>query len=263
MKSDWLYKHIAILGLILSALMLTTPYARAETALIATATNFRDTLEMLKKDFEATNGHQLTITTGSTGKLYTQISYGAPFDIFLAADQDRPKYLEENGYAVPGSRFTYATGLLTLWSKDTELLKNNGEAYLQQSTYRRLAIANPDLAPYGEGALEILRALDLNTHRNPKLVMGENAGQAFALVASGNAEAGLLPLSLVASPNNNFPGSRWDPPLTLYNPIHQDAVLLVHGKENTAAIAFLDYLKSQQAKAIIKRFGYRTEATLD
>jgi molybdate transport system substrate-binding protein len=231
----------------------------AEEALVAVAVNFSEVIEQLEPDFEAATGHALTITTGSTGKLYAQIKNGAPFDILLAADRRRPELLEEEGDAVSGSRFTYAVGRLTLWSPDAERVAENGAATLRAGAFRKLAIANPDLAPYGEAARETLSSLKLLEALEEKLVMGENIGQTHALVATGNAELGFVALSYVLSPRNNKPGSRWDVPQDLHAPIRQEAVLLLRAADNDAARAFLEYLQSDGARTLIESFGYGVE----
>lgn len=232
------------------------PSAFAEDALVAVATNFSEVMERLESEFEEAGDHTLTVTTGSTGKLYAQVCNGAPFDILLAADQRRPKLLEAESRAVAGSRFTYAVGRLTLWSPDAERISADGPATLHAGSFRRLAIANPDLAPYGAAARETLAALGLLGMLGPRIVRGENIGQAHALVATGNADLGFVALSSVLSPRNKQPGSRWDVPQDLYTPIRQDAVLLTRGAENAAARAFLDFLKTDEARVVIESFGY-------
>jgi molybdate transport system substrate-binding protein len=233
--------------------------ASAAEALVAVAGNFSEVIERLESDFETATGHNLTVTTGSTGKLYAQIENGAPFDIMLAADRRRPELLEKEGLAVAGSRFTYAVGRLTLWSPDPGRVAADGAETLRAGHFRKLAIANPDLAPYGEAARETLAALDLLEALGDRIVMGENIGQAYALVATGNAELGLVALSYVISPRNRMPGSRWEVPQELYTPIRQEAILLVRAADNVAARAFLEYLKSDGARAVIQSFGYGVE----
>jgi molybdate transport system substrate-binding protein len=233
--------------------------AAAEEALIAVAANFSEVIEKLEADFEAAGEHDITIATGSTGKLYAQIKNGAPFDILMAADRHRPALLEEEGLAVAGSRFTYAVGRLTLWSADPGLVAENGAETLRAGAFRKLAIANPDLAPYGEAARETLEALGLYDALESKIVLGENIGQTHALVATGNAELGFVALSYVLSPRNEFPGSRWDVPRELHAPIRQDAVLLTRAADNAAGLAFLEYLKSEGARSVIESFGYLTD----
>lgn len=243
---------------LLLGLFLAGPAAGAE-AVIAVAANFSEVAERLAKDFERESGHRLTSVAGSTGKLYAQIANGAPFDVFLAADQESPGRLEKEGLAVAGSRFTYATGRLTLWSSEPGRIGRDGAATLRQGKFRRLAIANPALAPYGAAAQRTLESLGLWQRFKDRIVMGETIGQAHALVASGNAELGFVALSSVLSPRNETRGSRWDVPSDLHAPIRQDAVLVARAAGNPAARAFLGFLRSAKAKAVIATYGYGVE----
>jgi len=231
----------------------------AETALIAVATNFAEVAEMLVQDFENLSEHEIEISSAATGKHYAQIINGAPYDALLAADQERPRRLEQSAHAVAGTRFVYAVGRLALWSPDEGLIGDDGIAVLEQQDFRALAIANPALAPYGAAAKETLQSLGLWSALETKIVMGENVGQAFAMTATGNAELGLLALSSVMSKRNVQSGSRWDVPADLHSPIRQDAVLLEHGYANPAAVAFLAYLRSDEARLTITSFGYGLE----
>jgi molybdate transport system substrate-binding protein len=242
-----------------AALTAVPGYAAGKQALVAVAANFAEVMERLEPEFERSSGHRLTVTTGSTGKLYAQIVNGAPFDVLLAADTVRPQRLEREGHAVPGTRFTYAVGRLTLWSPDPARIGPDGARTLRAGQFRRLAMANPDLAPYGAAARATLRALDLDAALQERIVMGENVGQAHALVATGNAELGLVALSYVLSPRNDAPGSRWDVPGHLHQPIRQDAVLLLRAEENSAARDFLAYLRRPEVRAVIREFGYGVE----
>lgn len=230
--------------------------AAAEEAVVAVAANFAEVAERLEKEFERQSGHTLTFVAGSTGKLYAQIANGAPFDVFLAADQERPERLEKERLAVAGSRFTYATGRLALWSSEPGRVGGDGAATLRQGEFRRLAIANPALAPYGAAAKETLEKLGLWERFKERIVMGETIGQAHTLVASGNAELGFVALSSLLSPQSEAKGSRWDVPPGLHAPIHQDAVLLTRAAGNAAARGFLDFLRSEKAKAVIRSYGY-------
>ncbi len=242
------------------ALALLSPMlATADTALIAVATNFAETAETLVQDFENLGEHEIEISSAATGKHYAQIVNGAPFDALLAADQERPRRLEESAHAVVGTRFVYAVGKLTLWSPDEELIGDNGTEVLERQEFRALAIANPALAPYGAAAKEVLQSLGLWSALEAKIVMGENVGQAFALAATRNAELGLVALASVISKRNTRNGSRWDVPAHLHAPIRQEAVLLVHGYENAAAVAFLAYLRSDAARLTITAYGYGLE----
>ncbi|HWM29700.1 MAG TPA: molybdate ABC transporter substrate-binding protein [Woeseiaceae bacterium] len=230
-----------------------------DEALLAVAANFAEVIELLKGEFEQETGHSLTVSVASTGTLYAQIKNGAPFDILLAADQERPRLLEGEGLAVPGSRFTYAVGRLTLWSPEAGRIAANGAETLKLGDFRKLAIANPDLAPYGLAARETLEALELDESLEDRIVMGENIGQTHAMVATGNADLGFVALSYVLSPRNESKGSRWDVPQELYTPIRQDAVLLMRAAENAAARDFLAWLQGEDARARIREFGYAVE----
>lgn len=230
---------------------------QADTALIAVATNFVPVAEALSPGFTAATGHQITITGGSTGKLYAQITEAAPFEVLLSADQATPDRLITEGLAVAGSGFTYATGALALWSADPARIGPDGSVALADKSLRFVAIANPDLAPYGQAAKEALQALNLWDPLQPKIVMGQNIGAAFALTSSGAAELGFVALSAVIDPAVG--GSTWIVPPDLYAPIHQDAVLLNAGATNPAAQAFLDYLRSPAAVALITASGYTVD----
>ena len=239
------------------AFVIAPQSALAETALVAVATNFSEVIDKLKFDFEAAHDHEVTIVTGSTGKLYSQIVNGAPFDVFMAADQARPERLEYQGRTLD-IRFTFATGQIVLWSADKDRINENGLEALNQP-FRRLAIANPQLAPYGVAAKEALDALGLLETLQDRIVMGENIGQTHALIASGNAELGIVALAYAISPRNAVAGSYWTIPPELYAPIHQDAVLTRHAQGNDAAHAFMAYLQSAPAKATIRAHGYEVE----
>lgn len=233
--------------------------ATGEEAVVAVAANFAEVAERLEKDFEGASGHTLTFVVGSTGKLYAQIANGAPFDAFLSADQETPARLEKEGQAVAGSRFTYATGRLTLWSPEPGRVGSDGAATLKEGKFRLLAIANPELAPYGEAAKQALAKLGLWERCKDRIVMGETIGQAHAMVASGNAELGFVALSYVLSPRNETKGSRWDVPAHLHAPLQQDAVLLARAAGNPAARGFLDFLRSAKAKVVMETYGYTVE----
>ena len=233
--------------------------AQAEEALIAVAANFAEVVETLKPIFERQTGHTIVETTGSTGKFYAQIAAGAPFQVLLSADAKTPRRLEEEKLAVAGSAFTYAIGKLALWSPDANRIGDDGKAALLDPAVRFVAIANPDLAPYGVAAREALESLKLWDDLQPKIVMGQNIGQTHSLVASGAADLGFVALSAVVSPRAPADGSRWDVPQELFTPIQQDAILLNPGKDNPAAVAFLEFLESDEARAVIASYGYAVE----
>jgi molybdate transport system substrate-binding protein len=245
-------RRAATVLLVLGALLFGPATAHAETALIAVAANFAKPAQQLVERFAAETGHEIQISTGSTGNLATQIRNGAPFTIFLAADERRPAELESEGLAVAGSRFTYAVGRLVLWGTDPRWILLDPSASLNDPELKRLAIANSELAPYGRAAEEAMTALGVWDTIQPKLVRGEDVGQVFQFVSSGNADLGFVALSQVLDQS----GSRWEVPQDLYTPILQQAVLLQPGKDNAAAKAFLDYLHSEPARELIGAVGY-------
>jgi molybdate transport system substrate-binding protein len=233
-------------------LMLSSSFAAADMVHVAVASNFSDAITTLSTRFEANTGYKVVLSFGSTGKHYAQIKNGAPFDVFLAADINRPKLLEEEGIAIAGTRFTYAIGKIVLWSPDENLISEDKTA-LHSGNFRYLAIANPKLAPYGKAAEEILRANGLWQKLQAKIVRGENVGQAYQYIKSGNAELGFIPLSYLKIPGRTFEGSMWEAPKSLYSPIEQQAVLL---NDKNSAREFLKYLKSTEVQNIIQTFGY-------
>jgi len=230
--------------------------ACADTATIAVATNFKETMQALATAYQAQSGATLIIVSGSSGKLYAQIGNGAPYDAFLSADRDRPEKLCAAGTADAGSRFTYALGRLSLWSVDANAVRVAAGGVPEVDGLRSLAIANPALAPYGAAAVEALQRLGLWEAVQDRLVMGENVGQAYALVATGNAQAGFVARSALVRGASVPAGSRWDVPDELHAPIRQDAVLLAHGRQNPVARDFLAFLATDAARGIIAAHGY-------
>lgn len=230
--------------------------AQAGDALLAVAANFTAPMQKIAQAFEQDTGHKAVLSFGATGSFYAQIKNGAPFDVLLAADDDTPLKIEKEGLSVVGSRFTYATGQLVLWSKQAGLVDNKGEV-LRSGKFQKLAIANPKLAPYGLAATETLTQLGLLSELQPKIVMGESIGQTYQFLVTENAQLGFVALSQVFADGKITQGSAWVVPAKLHNPIQQDAVLLNSGKNNPAAAALLTYLKSDKARAIIKSYGYQ------
>lgn len=234
--------------------LLLCPLAYGGQAHVAVASNFAAPMKQLAAQFEQATGHTLTISTGSTGKFYAQIRHGAPFDVLLAADDETPARLMREGDAV--QRQTYAIGRLVLWSDRTGYI-DGSDAVLRQNRFRRLAIANPKLAPYGAAAIEALAKLKLTDNVQGKLVIGENIAQTYEFVASGNADLGFIALSQVMQDGKLTGGSAWLVPASLHAPIRQDAVLLKRGENNAAARALFDFLKSPAAALTITRsYGY-------
>lgn len=239
---------------LLAALALSTP-ARAAETVVAVAANFTEAATEIGEAFEKATGDRVTYSFGSTGQLYAQITQDAPFEVFLAADQARPEKAEAEGFAVPGSRFTYAVGKLVLYSTDAGAIDGSSDA-LGQPGFAHVAIANPVTAPYGAAAVEVMKALGLYETLEPKIVQGKSISQTHQFVATGNAELGFVALSQIVADDS---GSKWMIPQELYTPIRQDAVLLEKGAGNAAARAYLDFLKSPEALAIIGKYGYGTE----
>lgn len=223
---------------------------------VAVASNFYSPFKKIAHQFEKETGHKIRIISGSTGKLFAQIMHGAPFELFLAADQRRPKFLEKNGNIVSGTRFTYALGKITLWSATPNAISGDGKSTLKAKNFSHIAIANPKTAPYGKAALQTMQKLGLWNEVRTLIVQGENIGQTFQFVASQNAKLGFVALSQILDPKNKLEGKRWDVPETFYDPLKQDLVILKKGKNNPGANALWEYLKSNAAKLIIKKYGY-------
>jgi len=241
-------------GILATALVASGGPARAGDVMVAVASNFGDAARAISSRFEEATGHRVAVSLGSTGMLYAQIRNGAPYDVFLAADAARPAAAEEEGLAVPGTRVTYALGRLVMWTPRPGVFEN-GESYLRALAFDRLAVASPDIAPYGSAAMQVLEQLGVRDAAGPRLVQGQNIAQAFQFVASGNADAGFVALSQVRSWRGK-PGSLWEIPDEYHDPIVQQAVLLRRGRDNAAARAFLDFLRADDARAIIVNLGY-------
>lgn len=232
--------------------------ALAQDVQVAVAANFTAPIQAIAKDFEQDTGHKLVIATGATGQFYAQIQNGAPFEVFLSADDSTPAKLEQEGATVPGSRFTYAIGTLALWSAKPGYVDAQGEV-LKKNDYQHLSIANPKAAPYGLAATQVLEKLGLTAQVKGKRVEGQNITQAHQFIATGNAELGFVALSQIYKDGKVTGGSAWIVPAALHDPIKQDAVILAKGKDNPAAQALVDYLKGEKAATVIKSFGYQIE----
>lgn len=240
--------------LILMTSLLTAP-ALADEVQVAVAANFTAPMQKIALEFERDTAHKLRLTFGASGKFFTQIANGAPFEVFLSADDETPARLEKVGHAVAGSRFTYAIGRLALWSARPDKVDAKGDV-LQKNDVRHLAIANPKTAPYGTAAIEVLQNMTLLSALQSKFVQGENIAQTYQFVASGNAEIGFVALSQIWQDGRINQGSAWIVPSDRHQPIRQDAVLLNRGRDKPAATALLAYLRGEKAKAIIKSCGY-------
>lgn len=247
-------KHIRVCLASLAAFLMV-PAATAAEVSVAVAANFTAPMQRLAADFERDTGHKARLSFGATGKFYAQISHGAPFEVFLSADDETPARLENEGQAVKGSRFTYAIGRLVLWSPQPNRVDAQG-AVLEKGDFNRMAIANPKTAPYGAAAIETLTQLGLLTRLQGRFVQGENIAQTHQFVSTGNAELGFIALSQVFKDGQLTGGAAWIVPAKLHSPIRQDAVLLSKGRGNPAAEALMQYLRSDKAKVTLRAFGY-------
>jgi molybdate transport system substrate-binding protein len=229
--------------------------AHAAEVHLAVAANFAAPMQMIAAAFTQDTGHKAILSFGSTGKFYAQIKNGAPFDVLLAADQETPAKLEKENQVVAGTRFTYATGRLVLWSKQPGLVDDKGDV-LRKANFERIAMADPRLAPYGAAAAEVLEKLGLRQSLQPKIVQGENIGTAYQFVATGNAALGFVALSQVMTDGKIQNGSSWTVPAAMHAPLRQDAVALATSRDKPAAAALVAYLRSDKARRIIQSFGY-------
>jgi len=234
-----------------AALLAVGGRIEAEEISVGVAANFAEAATEIGALFRVASGHRAVFSFASTGQLYAQIAHGAPFDVFLAADERRPRLAIEAGLAAPESCITYATGRLVLFSRQSGLALDARS--LGDERFTRIAIANPLTAPYGAAAVEVLQALGVYERLKSRLVQGSNIAQTYEFVYSGNAELGLVALSQVAS---HHEGSRWIVPQTLHGPIAQDGVLLKSAAESRAARAFLAFLNSPAAGAVKRKYGY-------
>ena len=246
------YGFRAVLRIALAALVAVAgPVAAAETS-VAVAANFTEPAKAIAAAFHAATGDTASLSFGASGAFYTQLTHGAPFDVFLSADTDRPAKLDSDGLAVPGSRFIYATGRLVLYSATPGLVDPTGKV-LANGSFAHLAIADPAAAPYGAAAVATMTRLGVMARLQPRLVTGSSITQAYQFVATGAAELGFVAQSQVIDVAG---GSRWLVPATLHPPIEQGAVVLKSGASNPAAAAFVKFLRGPEARAIIRRYGY-------
>lgn len=239
---------VAASGALLAPLAATAEAAQTN---VAVAANFTEPAKQIAVLFKQKTGHDAILSFGASGAFLAQITHEAPFQVFLSADQDRPKAAIDAGLAVPESLFTYAIGKLVLWSKVIDVTK--GDEALKAGAFAKISIANPNAAPYGTAAIETMKALGVYDALRGKIVQGSNIAQAFQFVDTRNAEVGFVALSQLFSATE---GTRWEVPQNLYTPIRQDAVLLKKGAADEASKAFLEFLKGPEARAVIEKFGY-------
>jgi molybdate transport system substrate-binding protein len=238
--------------ILLAVGMIAPKGAFAADTQVAVAANFTEPAKAIAVAFKAATGDTATLSFGASGQFYAQMCHGAPFEVFLSADADRPQAAERDGLGAPGTRFTYAVGRLVLYSKTPGLVDGAG-AVLKSDRFAKLSIADPAAAPYGAAAVQTMQKLGVYDALKAKIVTGGSIAQAYQFVDSGAADLGFVALSQVI----NVPGgSRWTVPAADHAPIEQQAILLKIGKDNPAAKAFLAFLKGPQAVAIIKKYGY-------
>ncbi len=242
--------QITVLWMLLAPL----PGLAAEVK-VAVAANFTTPMKWIARDFERDTGHKLSLAFAATGQFYAQIRHGAPFAVLLAADDETPQKLEQEGWGVAGTRFTYATGRLVLWSKNPGGVDGEGTV-LRSGKLDKIALANPKLSPYGAATIEVLNHLGLRQHLAPHIVEGANITQTFQFVASGNAQLGFVALSQVQENGQIKAGSAWLIPSSMHRPIRQDAILLQPGLNQAGALALLQYLRGDRARTIMNKFGY-------
>lgn len=241
---------------ILCLLLTFSLNSEAATVLVAVASNFTKPMTEIAEAFEKATGHSANLAFGSSGKFVSQLENGGPFEVFLSADTSNPLKLEKSGLAVDGSRFTYAIGKLVLWSSQANYVDAQGQI-LSTGSFKHIALADPKLAPYGATATEVMKSLGVLDKLQPLFVLGENIAQTYQFISTGNAELGFIALSQVIGKDGKInEGSGWIVPSNLHKPILQDAILLKKGAENAAAPALLGFLKSQEAQAIIRKYGY-------
>jgi molybdate transport system substrate-binding protein len=247
----------ARVALIVAVLQLTCRLAAAQGLAVAAASDLQSVLPEIAARFEKSSGQPVKLTFGSSGNFFTQIENGAPFDVFLSADIDYPRRLEESGRAERGSRYLYALGHLVLWTRsDSGIDVRRGLGVLADGKVRRIAIANPELAPYGRAAVAALRHEGLYDRVRAKLVLGENISQAAQFVQTGSAEAGMIARSLASSPALKAAGAYADIPESWHPPIEQAAVIVAASKQKALARQFIDFLKTPDIVSLLQSFGF-------
>lgn len=227
------------------------PARSGEEVHVAVAENFGLPFREIARELEAATGHRVVVTTGSTGALYAQIAAGAPFEVFLAADEERPRRLVEEGLAVAESRFTYARGRLALWRPGREI--SDGAALLAAGDFAHLAMANPATSPYGLASRQTLETLGVWPALAEKVALGTGVGQAYQFIITGNADLGFVARSQLDRESED---AAWLVPATLHAPIEQQAVLLASAAGDEAATELLAWLRGPEARRVLERFGY-------
>lgn len=238
--------------------LMCTLTAQAKELKVVVATNFQGTLQTLAAEFEKKTGHTITISGVSAGPAYAQIVNGAPFDVWFSADVKNPETLDlKDGLALPGSRFTYAVGVLVLWSGKPGLVDDKGEV-LKQDTWRHIAVSNPQTAPYGTAGHQVMAKIGVldKLQAEQRIVQPNSVGQVYSQTASGAADLGFVALAQVIQKDGGIPGSHWFPPADYYEPIVQQALIVKSTKEPALAAEFMAWVRSPEATEIIKAAGY-------
>jgi molybdate transport system substrate-binding protein len=230
--------------------------AQAAEIKVAVASNFVNVLKEIAVEFQKDTGHQLAITPGATGKFYAQINNGAPFDVFLSADDETPRKLAQEGKAIASSQFTYAIGRLALWSPNPEMVDKNADI-LKTDKFKFIAIANAKVAPYGQAAVQTMQKLGVLTKIEPRVVQGESIAQTYQFVSTGNAQLGFVSLSQIVENGKIKTGSAWIVPEEMHEQLKQDAVVLQSCKYMSSCQALIDYLRSDKAKKMMASYGYK------
>jgi molybdate transport system substrate-binding protein len=230
--------------------------AQAAEIKVAVASNFVNVLKEIAVEFQKDTGYQLAITPGATGKFYAQINNGAPFDVFLSADDETPRKLAQEGKAIASSQFTYAIGRLALWSPNPEMVDKNADI-LKTDKFKFIAIANAKVAPYGQAAVQTMQKLGVLTKIEPRVVQGESIAQTYQFVSTGNAQLGFVSLSQIVENGKIKTGSAWIVPEEMHEQLKQDAVVLQSCKYMSSCQALIDYLRSDKAKKMMASYGYK------
>jgi molybdate transport system substrate-binding protein len=246
----------AFLMIVVIALSLASA-VRAQEIRVAAAADLKFAMQDVAAQFEKQTGTKVDVTYGSSGNFFSQLQNGAPFDLFFSADIDYPRKLDAAGIAEPGTLYEYAIGRIAIWMPaDSKVdVASLGWKALLDAGVQKIAIANPEHAPYGRAAVAALQKAGIYDQVKPKLVYGENISQAAQFAQSGNAQAGIVAMSLVVSPGMKD-GKRWEIPADMHPPIEQAAVVLKSAANKDAARALLDFVKSESGRATLAKYGF-------
>jgi len=250
--------------LVLICCLLALRTADAQEIRVAAAADLKFALDELGAQFAKQTGRRINVSYGSSGNFFAQIQNGAPFDVLLSADIEYPRKVEAAGLAEPGTLYEYAVGRIVIWMRSdvrVDLARLGWKALLEPGV-ERIAIANPEHAPYGRAAVAALRSAGIYEQVRRRLVYGDNIAQAAQFAASGNAQAGILALSLASSPSMSD-GKRWEIPANMHPAIDQGAVILKSAKDKEGARAFLAFLKSDAGRKILESYGFTLPATAE